>query len=59
MVPGRYPVITGSSGAAPLANWSLEVAGKRWAGAVVSLESDDTGLWIVVKVPHETLMILQ
>ena len=59
VVPGRYPVITGSSGAAPLANWSLEVAGKRWAGAIVSLESDDTGLWIVVKVPSETLMILR
>ena len=59
VVPGRYPVITGSSGAAPLANWSLEVVGKRWAGAIVSLESDDTGLWIVVDVPHETLMILR
>ncbi|MBQ6104281.1 MAG: hypothetical protein IJL06_11490 [Kiritimatiellae bacterium] len=59
VVPGRYPVITGSSGAAPLANWSLEVVGKRWAGAIVSLESDDMGLWIVVKVPAETLMILR
>ena len=26
------------SGAAPLANWSLEIAGKRWAGTVVTLE---------------------
>ena len=59
VVPGRYPVITGSAGAAPLANWTLERVGNRWAGAIVSLESDDTGLWIVVKVPSETLIILQ
>ena len=59
VVPGRYPVITCSAGAAPLANWTLERVGNRWAGAIVSLESDDTGLWIVVKVPSETLIILQ
>ncbi len=59
VVPGRYPVITGSAGAAPLANWSLEVVGKRWAGAIVTLEATDKGLWIVVKVPPETLMILR
>ena len=59
VVPGRYPVITGSAGAAPLANWTLERVGNRWAGAIVSLESDDTGLWIVVKVPAETLLILR
>ena len=59
VVPGRYPVITGRSGAAPLANWTLERAGTRWAGAIVSLESDDTGLWIVVNVPAETLIRLR
>ena len=50
---------TGSAGAAPLANWTLERVGNRWAGAIVSLESDDTGLWIVVKVPSETMIILR
>jgi hypothetical protein len=59
VVPGRYPVITGSSGGAPLANWTLERAGNRWAGAIVTLEATDKGLWIVVKVPSETLMILR
>ena len=59
VVPGRYPVITGGSGGAPLANWTLERAGNRWAGAIVTLEATDEGLWIVVDVPAETLLILR
>ncbi len=59
VVPGRYPVITGSSGAAALKNWTLERVGTRWAGAIVTLKATDEGLWIVVDVPCETLLILR
>ena len=59
VVPGRYPVITGSSGGANLANWTLALAGDRWGGAVVTLEASDSGLWINVDVPRGTKIILR
>lgn len=58
-IPGRYPVITGSSGGANLANWTLELAGARWGAAIVTLESDDTGMWINVEVPNGSVLTLR
>lgn len=56
VIPGRYPVITGSAvvnvagatGSAAFADWTVELAG-RWGGFCVLLEMSDTGLYIVVK----------
>lgn len=56
VIPGRYPVITGSSvvnsagatGADAFAGWTVELAG-RWGSNVVQLEKSDTGLWMVVR----------
>ena len=56
VIPGRYPVITGSAvvnaagatGSAAFADWTVELAG-RWGGCDVLLEMSDTGLYIVVK----------
>ena len=59
VVPGRYPVLTGNSGGADLANWTLELAGKRWGNSTVALEASDKGLWIVVKDLGVTLLIIR
>ncbi len=59
VIPGRYPVLTGNSGGADLANWTLERAGQRWDNATVALEASDKGLWIVVKDFGETVLVFR
>ncbi len=59
VIPGRYPVLTGNSGGADLANWTLERAGQRWGNATVALEASDKGLWIVVKDFGETVLVFR
>ena len=58
-VAGRYPVITGLSGAAALANWSLEAEASLLRHCQISLSGDDTGLYVVVDVKFPTTIIMR
>ena len=64
VIPGRYPVITGSAvvndagvtGSAAFADWTVELAGK-WSGCTVRLEMSDTGLYIGVKKSELSIFV--